>query len=187
MTWQSMTTAEKIEAIRPFVEKDATASETGRALGCSRNAIIGMWHRHGDILGRVKVTNAKRAKEGRVDIKPGNIPAEPRPAPVEPRKTAWLRPVLKMARARPEAASGQGDGKPVRLIDTDAFHCRWIDGDPSSDATCCGALRVSETSPYCAAHHARAYVKAPPRKSVRKAPDNGDRRPGACDRAFYRG
>lgn len=137
MMWSEMTTAEKIEAIRPYVEKDATASETGRALGCSRNAIIGMWYRYGDILGRVQVTNAKRAK--------------------------------------------------VRLIDTDAFHCRWIDGNPSWDATCCGALRVSETSPYCAEHHARAYVKAPPRKSVRKAPDTGDRRPGVCDRAFYRG
>lgn len=38
--------------------------------------------------------------------------------------------------------------------------CQWIEGEPRDRNFCADA--VQEDSSYCAAHHARCYVKVPP-------------------------
>jgi hypothetical protein len=45
----------------------------------------------------------------------------------------------------------------VLFLDIEQDQCRFIAGDPTADAMCCGDP-VQLGSPYCPAHHARCYV-----------------------------
>ncbi len=65
-------------------------------------------------------------------------------------------------------ATYRGGGRPMRGAEGVAFRrCQWIAGEPTRDESCkCGAPAIPG-SPYCEAHHRRAYL---PRAETKATP-----------------
>ncbi len=115
----------------------------GRALGVSKNAVIGKAHRLG---------------------------LEPRPSPIKPRRPVerMAKDATPAAPGEAKAPAAKppkpGKGDPSRLARvprTNQDPCQWIEGEPSADDKCkCGARAVAGR-PYCLEHCAKAYITRP--------------------------
>lgn len=149
MTW----TAERISELSKLWDQGLSASEIGKALGVSKNAVVGKAH-------RLKLPARPSP------IKRGG-PSKPRtnkPALTPPRQTAASKmecrpvkplidepehelrsPILNRRSARSSAATGSSK-------------CLWPIGDPGDkDFHFCGEPSVSG-KPYCEEHCQRAYI-----------------------------
>lgn len=147
--WGDATTSERVEAMRPFVEKGWSASEIARELNApSRNAVIGMLDRHfQDRVRPGRNTGPREAMRRRMTPKLKPVPIQPQPSrslvPLELR----LPPVPML--------SLDDVLQPTRTYLDEGFFCRFIPGDPKSvpigELMVCGRERVDGSS-YCAAH-----------------------------------
>ena len=79
--WTDMTTAERIEAIRPLVRKNLSFAEMARALGTTKGAVQGMFRRHGAAL--------KSTPKPRIRVVPGW-----RPTPFERSRPGQCRYII---------------------------------------------------------------------------------------------
>jgi hypothetical protein len=58
-----------------------------------------------------------------------------------------------------------GARHPVRLVDTRAFECRWIEGPADADAVCCGA--PTDGGSWCQYHRERVFDRRTSLKPAR--------------------
>ena len=132
MTW-SMT---KLDTMTRMWADGDSAAAIGRAIGMTRNAVLGKAH-------RLKLpTHAAKVQErgGR------------------PRKAAAIKSVLPLgymyiAKVTPT----ETPARPCSLLELDDDRCRWPEGDTRDTSFhFCGAQPL-ETSPYCLAHYRMAY------------------------------
>lgn len=145
-------TEENVERMRSLIADGHSAAEIAADLGCSRNAVIGKWHRLG--MCSTTHTTPKRPKE----------PKEPRPRIFQKRSkiTGAILSSLKL----PELAIEPNDDDLIplaqrrTLIELTPSTCRWPVGEVRSrDFFFCGAAAVPD-HPYCIAHCLRAYSAA---------------------------
>lgn len=141
-------------------EEGLTASQISKrlfetlGLQVSRSSVIGR-------MRRVGVPHGEREAVAKVEPKPAPAPAPVKPAPPrEPRvaQPEWRptpRPVQPLA---PRPAGG------IRLVDSREGQCRFIAGQPTADAVCCGAGTPPGSS-WCPSH--RRLVFAQPREPRR--------------------
>ncbi len=128
MTW----TDERITELKRLWDAGHSASHIGKALGVSKNAVIGKSH-------RLKLSPRPSP------IRRSMTPRAARPAPAPKRVPKPLaRPIMRATRAHGGSSS-----------------CLWPIGDPSTpEFHFCGAEAVPG-KPYCLEHCARAYVTRP--------------------------
>ncbi len=125
MSW----TDEKIEDLKKLWAKGLSTAEIGRALGVSKNAIVGKSHRLG--------------------LKPRPSPIAGKPAAQTPAKAK----AKVKAKPKPKETEKIGD-----IINLGLHMCRWPFGDPGDDDFHFCGRQVTVGKPYCAEHCAIAYV-----------------------------
>ncbi len=180
MVW----TDEKIKMLEQLWETGQSITQIGKALGMTRNAVVGKAHRIG---------LAKRASP----IVRSDKPAAPKPAPSvhhhaqhhapqhhAPRQAAShgsgngaaSAPAAREPSANPGPAShGPASEKPAQqlsaamlaaLTPTSGPRCKWPIGDPkSAEFDFCSKVALPG-KPYCAEHCAQAYTNWNPESAV---------------------
>ena len=139
-------TDEQVEELKRLWEKGLTTGEIGKALGVSKNAVVGKAHRLG--------LNGRPSPIRRGDEETEETVSEP----VEKKKET------KTAASKKSAAKEKEKQKLFTVNDLTSTSCRWPIGDPKDeDFHFCGKEALPD-KPYCAEHAAIAYVSA---KSLR--------------------
>lgn len=137
-------TDEQVEELKRLWDKGLTTGEIGKALGVSKNAVVGKAHR----LGLNSRPSPIRRGEDE-NTAGANTPAQ---QPVEKKKAA--KPVSTKKAAEKEKK------KLFTVNDLTSSSCRWPIGDPKDeDFHFCGKEALPD-KPYCAEHAAIAYVSA---------------------------
>jgi GcrA cell cycle regulator len=137
-TW----TEERVALLQSHFEAGLTCSEIARAIGVSRNAVIGKISR----LGLSRPKNAAGGAFARKEAKPHG-----------PRAVTQRR-ILTALRTAP-AAEVASEFR-CSLLELGRDTCRWPVGDPDgADISFCGNRRV-DGLPYCAGHARIAYQPA---------------------------
>jgi GcrA cell cycle regulator len=139
-----------------------SASQIGRAIGKTRNAVLGKAFRlhlpHRQIVFRTK-GGAPRARSKRSMFNP--------PTPLR----ESIRDIIRDGTPIPPPA--ETDIPRVATVDLEPPHCRWPCGDPRETPAhaplFCGDARVPG-APYCLAHLRRAYCPPQPRRREAPAP-----------------
>ena len=137
-------TNEQVEELKRLWSEGLTTGEIGKALGVSKNAVVGKAHRLG-LQGRPSPIR-------RPEDEPA-VPAEPEtPPPVAGKAPRRTSKAAKKAAATKE--------KRFTVNDLVSSSCRWPIGDPKDeDFHFCGKEALPD-KPYCAEHAAIAYVSA---------------------------
>lgn len=152
--WSELTTVEaRIEAIKSAYQPGFSSRDIGAQLGTTRNAIIGMFNRHGDKLACCAMPPPYGGKERRSKPKPIVLAIPPKPGkPKSPSKSVPIfaaDPVIEPAMGGPIVV-----GRPLMMLG--ARQCRW----PVNDAAV-GELHLfcgeKAEGSYCP-HHARRLV-----------------------------
>lgn len=138
-TW----TPERIATVTRLWNEGLTTAEIGRAIGMSKNAIVGKAHRlqlpprPSPIRQGKSTPSAPVAANGR------------KPAPV---------PVVVMSQAKPRA--------PVQHPVVGSAVCKWPFGHPDEPGFHFCGEHALLGKPYCMEHYRRAYVVAKPRSDA---------------------
>ncbi len=168
MVW----TDEKIKMLEQLWETGQSITQIGKALGMTRNAVVGKAHRIG---------LAKRASP----IVRSDKPAAPKPAPVvhhhaqhhapRPAAVSVNSGASAPAAREPSASHTPAPEKPTQqlsaamlaaLTPTSGPRCKWPIGDPkSSEFDFCTKVALPG-KPYCAEHCAQAYTNWNPESAV---------------------
>lgn len=139
MVW----TNELVEELKQLWEKGLTTGEIGKALGVTKNSVVGKAHRLG--------LNSRPSPIRRNDEEEETVNVET--APVEKKK-----PVKKAAPPKKEVEKKAE--KLFTVSDLTSTSCRWPIGDPKDENFhFCGKEALPD-KPYCAEHAAIAYVSA---------------------------
>lgn len=125
MSW----TDEKIDELKRLWAQGLTTVEIGKALGVSKNAVVGKAHRLG------LKSRPSPIRRGEDDT--------PKPR-AEPKRKAAAKP--------PKVA------KVISVVDLTAHSCRWPIGDPKTPAFHFCGKRIVPGKPYCLDHCMVAYV-----------------------------
>lgn len=160
MVW----TDEKVKLLVQLWESGQSITQIGKALGMTRNAVVGKAHRIG---------LAKRASP----IMRSEKPAQPRPAPshqagppAAPRAPVQVKTEPAAApQATPAGQAPQAQLTPAMLAaltPSTGPRCKWPIGDPkSSEFDFCDHVALPG-KPYCAQHCAMAYTNWNPESAV---------------------
>ncbi len=147
MSW----TPELIKELKKLWKKGLTTGEIGRAIGMSKNAVVGKAHRLGlesrpspikreDEQPKSKVQRSVKKETKTPVVKEQSVVAKEVVEPVKPTK-------------KTKATKNKG----VKLVDLKQTSCRWPDGDPKEpDFHFCGKEAVPGKS-YCEEHCSVAY------------------------------
>ncbi len=136
-------TDEQVEELKRLWDKGLTTGEIGKALGVSKNAVVGKAHRLG--------LNSRPSPIRRNDDE--NIPANEAKQSDEKKKTIKIQPASKKTAEKEKK-------KLFTVNDLTSSSCRWPIGDPKDeDFHFCGKEALPD-KPYCAEHAAIAYVSA---------------------------
>ena len=134
-------TDEQVEELKRLWDKGLTTGEIGKALGVSKNAVVGKAHRLG--------LNGRPSPIRRGEDDATAVPAEKESAPAK-KNTAKTAAVKKSEEKQ----------KIFTVNDLTSSSCRWPIGDPKDeDFHFCGKEALPD-KPYCAEHAAIAYVSA---------------------------
>lgn len=135
-----------------WVEKRMSASQIAKAMGVSRNAIIGLIHRMGldgfreATAEEIAAQKALRAQRNR-DLEAARAAKRLKEA-AAPKSVKVKAPVRETLQPVPMLN--------IPFSQRRATQCSWIAGEPGADATCCG-LEVVDGKSWCAHHHAMVY------------------------------
>lgn len=153
MVW----TDETVKALVQLWESGQSITQIGKALGMTRNAVVGKAHRIG---------LAKRASP----IVRSEKPAQPKPAPA-PRAAAPAAAKVASAPSHPQpAAQPQPQQLTAAMLaaltPATGPRCKWPIGDPkSAEFDFCTKVALPG-KPYCAEHCAQAYTNWNPESAV---------------------
>jgi hypothetical protein len=145
-----MTREEKINEVLRMWNEKFTSYQIAMAIGITRNAVMGIVHRHG------KRKTPKKVVVRRVTPKVAEPKPEPkkRAAPKKEEKLTVFRKRIKATEPFPELTFKITKGK--KMMDLGPFDCRWI----WDDSSYCG--KPTDMCSYCTYHKTIVYV--PPRK-----------------------
>lgn len=124
---------------KQLASEGLSSSQIAADLGCTRNAVIGKFHRTGTKW---------------VPKQPGRLRG-PDKAPRKPSILGRERPRLppKPIEVGEWASGRSSTGKQVKFARLKPRDCKWpVAGEPGPDMLCCGRARVSDACPYCAPH-----------------------------------
>lgn len=151
----------KFPAIAEMLKAGATASDIGAKFGASRNAVIGLVHRHAEL----KAVGFKRAPSQRKDSQPTRAKA----TPSQPRHKTVVVSIAPEAQPIPEATFSTPHVVGVPLLMLTDCRCKWPinDGGPF---LFCGEAKQPDR-PYCAYHATASLGKGTEseRSAVRSA------------------
>lgn len=135
--------------VKRMREEGYSASVIGNALGVTRNSVIGRVH-------RLKLPSSANTSKKLFKKR------SPKPRRARPDRTTPFQPSkVALPPASIEIAPSSITLLDVPLLETDSFHCRWIEGDARINPTVCG--HIIHKGSYCA-YHAR-IVYEPARKT----------------------
>lgn len=145
MSW----THERIEDLKRLWATGHSASQIGKALGVSKNAVIGKAHRL-DLPARPSPIRADRHRQRPLQRSKPRIPTPPSRAALAP--APRVAPAVEVPAPKPAP-------RPVRMkAAAGGRGCLWPIGDPGdADFHFCGGEAVP-SKPYCDEHCARAYI-----------------------------
>ena len=151
------TESDKIKA-RGMIAKGMTARDIGKALGRSRNSVIGWMHRQ-------KIASSVLVRTPKPKIEKETKPKPPRKKKVRPLQSAKIPSFHHFTndderRYEPYQPLVFDNPAPtMRLIDTVGhMQCRWIPDRPKLDETLvCG--RETDGRSYCPLHHGIVYPR----------------------------
>ena len=141
-------TDEMIEGLRQMWKKGLTANEIAKALGVSKNSIVGKVHRL-NLTARPSPSKRKSEDENQdeqVSVQAENFSKKFVITPIEINNTSMVAP-----------SSEQNGCLP--LTELDNHTCRWPIGDPRDEGFCFCGKKVKSGQTYCEEHAAMAYVK----------------------------
>ena len=137
-------TDEQVEELKKLWNKGLTTGEIGKALGVSKNAVVGKAHRLG-LNGRP--SPIRRNEEE------ATAQTEEKPVQTEKKKAASKT-----------TSSAKNTGKEKKKLftvnDLTSNSCRWPIGDPKDEGFHFCGKECLPDKPYCAEHAAIAYVSA---------------------------
>lgn len=138
-------TDEQVEELKRLWDKGLTTGEIGKALGVSKNAVVGKAHRLG--------LNSRPSPIRRSDDDNTTV-----------RTVAPLQDEEKKKETKSQASAKKTAEKEKKKLftvnDLTSSSCRWPIGDPKDeDFHFCGKEALPD-KPYCAEHAAIAYVSA---------------------------
>lgn len=166
----SVWTTEKINRASALWKQGQSASEIGRAVGASRNAVIGVATRNRDlfperrtaesvdIIRTAPVMKAKLSKP--VAPSPAKLGRPPKP-PAPPVEPSVFENLLEGAAAKRDLDRFQLPGQePVAFSDLSRGQCKFMlvafDAVAGPDSACCGA-DVADAGPWCNQHQRVVY------------------------------
>ena len=141
-------TDEMIEGLRQMWKKGLTANEIAKALGVSKNSIVGKVHRL-NLTARpspIKRKSEDENQDEQVSVQAENFSKKFVITPIEINNTSMVAP-----------SSEQNGCLP--LTELDNHTCRWPIGDPRDEGFCFCGKKVKSGQTYCEEHAAMAYVK----------------------------
>lgn len=147
MSFEPSWSDEKTELLRSLWTEGLSASDIGKKVGKTRNAVLGKAHRLG-LASRIDIERPQRPSTPRVYV-PKVKMEEPEPI---------LEPPLVL-----------DDGSNVTVLTINDRHCRWPIGHPNEDTFHFCGLAPKADRPYCEAHARKAYQ---PQQSHRRKADN---------------
>lgn len=174
--WRELTADGKADAIRAAHTVGCTAEALGRKLGCSRNAIIGVYTRRRDLHATHPLHESTNAKAAR------------RPTPITApllEKKAKSMSGLKWVSTKvsdeplPEFPPAPATARRCRLHEIERHECKWPVDEVDDVHLFCGLPKRPERV-YCDEHHALAY------RPVVKRLDTRDRKRSENDTMPFR-
>ena len=170
--WRDMTAEEKVDAIRAAHVATDTSVTLGRKLGCSRNAIIGVYGRRPDLKVSHPLPESSAAKAAR------------RKTPLPPKKAKsmaglkWISTKVS-DEPLPDMPPAPATARRCRLHELERHECKWPVDEVDDVHLFCGLPKRPERV-YCDEHHALAYRGIPMKRLGGFAPkDPGDLHPRA--------
>jgi len=136
--WVNMSIDERTQAVSDGAEKRLSAAAIGRALSCSRSAILGHGYRRGIKFSGFHSGGPPAGPRGpRGKYKPRKKPTRKRSRPVLPPQPETIKPIG------------------VAFTDRALKQCAWIINDDMKTAVCCGHPVMDDFwQPYCEGHAA---------------------------------
>lgn len=158
MVW----TDEKVKSLVQLWESGQSITQIGKALGMTRNAVVGKAHRIGLAKRASPIMRSEKPAQPRQPVV-HHGPSHHAAAPVAPRASVQVR-------EEPAVASGQqGQLTPAMLAaltPSSGPRCKWPIGDPkTSEFDFCENVGLPG-KPYCAQHCAMAYTNWNPESAV---------------------
>jgi GcrA cell cycle regulator len=147
MVW----TDEVVEELRKMWDKGMTTGQIAKALGVTKNSIIGKVHRL-CLTARpspIKKAPAKTEKKSAPEAKSAATTKSTKKTAKEVKEPA---PVVEKAETFVEETN-------IPLVKLDNHTCRWPLGDPRDDDFCFCGKRIKTGQTYCEEHAAIAYVR----------------------------
>ena len=160
--------AEMVEELKRRWEAGETASQIAKALGVTRNAVIGKQHRLG-LKRSPAAGDSTRAVYSRLRSVTKVAARAKRPKPEKPPRAPMNNlTAINMRRKAGARARDLAKAEPVVMPPPPATARPWItrrfgecafpvDGEGADTRSCCGPVQPG--SPYCAEHHAVAFRK----------------------------
>lgn len=140
--------------IQKLWEKGYTATEVGKDLGMTRNAVMGQLYRMR--MAGVKLRGAPKRKE--------KVAPPPKPIGMKKAVRKAPAPIKPTVAEIKERSNPQPTGKPVPLMQLKPLSCRYIvSGWLPKEYMFCNEVQ-KEGSSYCLYHHYKCYV---PKSSIR--------------------
>lgn len=155
MNWSQLTTQGRIDAIRSVWRPGMSAAQIAAHFdGVSRNAVIGIFHRHAKKIGASMY----------LGVKGENGQEKPKRKGKSANNLVWRmkqKPKLRVVKPEPaieRAVFGAPHVAGIRLADFNSHRCKWCINDPEQGANehlFCG--ETTNDGPYCAYHSTLAY------------------------------
>ncbi|MFN3883230.1 MAG: GcrA family cell cycle regulator [Rhodocyclaceae bacterium] len=170
MVW----TDEKVKLLVQLWETGQSITQIGKALGMTRNAVVGKAHRIGLAKRASPIMRSEKPAQPRQTASHagppgGHAPATPR-APAQPK--AERAAASDSSEGGPAAGSSSGPGQQLTaamlaaLTPSSGPRCKWPIGDPkSAEFDFCSQVALPG-KPYCAQHCAMAYTNWNPESAV---------------------
>lgn len=174
-----MTAEEKVDAIRAAHVATDTSVTLGRKLGCSRNAIIGVYGRRPDLKVSHPLPESSAAKAAR------------RSTPLPPKKAKsmaglkWISTKVS-DEPLPGMPPAPATARRCRLHELDRHECKWPVDEVDDVHLFCGLPKRPERV-YCDEHHALAYRPVPARKLYPSEAKGTGREPDLSAKAYFYG
>lgn len=146
MAW----TDEMVDKLRQMWDEGKTATEIAKALGVTKNSIVGKVHR---LCLTARPSPIKSKEEENVAATA--VVVEEQIVEVSESTVQTEAPVC-VAKAEKKRKSGEH----VKLVELDSHTCRWPLGDPRDEDFCFCGKKVRMGQTYCEEHAMMAYVKA---------------------------
>lgn len=159
------------QLLNTLVVEGLTSREIAERMNKPRGTILSRIRNHGIVAGRFGLRGDElarlkrrdgRAQRGAGRVKAASTGALPKLKEQQARSPTVPRTPAAVVASMPLPPTLVTDV--VRTRSPEPHECKWPIGDPKhKDFGFCGLKRRDDHSPYCAGHHARAYVPLKPR------------------------